>query len=100
MSEEVKAFDLGGGVHFKQSRTYADMRYNVSAFMNGTGMTAFDLVRIAKEMCCCRTCKFFVQHYVKDGTPVDFGHCVQGNTIKNRKPNTNSCGHWEGEDET
>ena len=74
--------------------SYNDMRNAIIKFINDSGINAYDLVRIGKDLCCCRTCKFFVQHYAKDGTPVDFGHCNKGNIIKSKKPNTQSCGFW------
>lgn len=75
-------------------QTYEEMRAEIVKFINDSHISAYDVARISKTLCCCRTCKFFVQHYAKDGTPVDFGHCCQGNHIKSRQPNTNSCGYW------
>ena len=78
--------------------SYSDMRNAIIKFINDSGINAYDLVRIGKELCCCRTCKFFVQHYAKDGAPVDFGHCVKDNIVKSKRPNTQSCGFWTIDD--
>lgn len=77
---------------------YNTMRAKIVEFINSSGISAYDLARISKTLCCCRTCKFFVQHYSKDSVPVDFGHCIQGNRIKSRQPNTHSCGFWIAEE--
>ena len=78
---------------------YFEMRRKIIQFLNESGITPFDLMRVGKGLCCCRTCKFFVQHYSKDGIPVDFGHCVKGNTPKSKKPNMQNCGFWTLDDE-
>ena len=61
-------------------------------------MQAFDLVKIAKTLCCCGTCKYFVQHYTKSGTELDWGHCCKGNIQHSKKINTGSCGSWDYEE--
>lgn len=73
---------------------YFEGKKIVVQFLNENRITAFDLVRIAKDLCRCRTCRFFVQHYDKDGYPLDFGHCIKNNNPRPRKPNMESCGFW------
>lgn len=75
-------------------KDYNEMRRLIMQFIEEHNISAYDLVRIGKDLCCCRTCDFFVQHYSKDGAPVDFGHCRRGNTIKSKQPHTQSCGFW------
>lgn len=74
---------------------YYEMRRKIVEFLNSSGLNAYDLCRIGKDLCCCRTCKYFVQHYAKDGQPVAFGHCTKSNIIRAKQPNTPSCGFWE-----
>jgi len=73
---------------------YLDMRKAILKFINDSGISAYDICRISKDLCCCRTCRFFVQHYAKDGKPVDFGHCIKGNVFRSKNPNMQSCGFW------
>lgn len=73
---------------------YYEMRREIVRFINTSGISAYDICRITKELCACRTCRYYVQHFAQDGQPVDFGHCRKNNTIKSVKPNTNSCGAW------
>lgn len=73
---------------------YLEIRNTIVRFLNESKISAYDLVRVGRDLCSCRTCVFFVQHYAKDGTPVDFGHCVKNNIIKPKKPNMQSCGFW------
>ena len=77
---------------------YEQMKSKIRRFITESGISAYDLCRISKDLCCCRTCKFFVQHYAKDGTPVDFGHCRKNNTIKSVRPHSPSCGFWSMDD--
>lgn len=74
---------------------YYETRAKIVEFINSSGISAYDVVRIAKDLCCCRTCKFYVQHFSKDGTPIDFGHCERSNLPKAKRPNTQSCGYWQ-----
>lgn len=73
---------------------YFEMRRKIVNFINESGISSYDLCRIGRDLCCCRTCKFYVQHYAKDGEPVDFGHCTKNSTIKSVKPSKQSCGYW------
>lgn len=73
---------------------YEDIRRKVLKFLHENDISAFDLCRVAKDLCNCRTCKFFVQHYSKDGQAVDFGHCIKSNIPTSKRPNTQSCGFW------
>lgn len=73
---------------------YWTLRNRIVKFINESGISAFDIARITKDLCCCRTCKFFVQHYSKDGNAVDFGHCIKNNIPRSKKPNMESCGMW------
>lgn len=67
---------------------------DIRRFLDEKHMQAYDLVRIAKQMCCCGTCKHFEQHYTKDGTALDWGHCNKGNIQHSKKISTSSCGSW------
>ena len=75
----------------------------VRAFLKEHHMSALDLAKITKELCCCGSCYFFVQHYTKNGEPLDWGHCCKGNVQHSKKISTASCGFWadceEGENE-
>ena len=75
-------------------RDYYEIRKEIVKFLNESGISAFDLCRVSRDLCCCRTCKFFVQHYSKDGDPVDFGHCFKNKSIKSVRPHDKSCGFW------
>ena len=77
---------------------YFEMRMKILEFINESGISAYDLCRIGKDLCCCRTCKFFIQHYAKNGKEVDFGHCVKNNIIKGKRPHGTSCGFWTLDD--
>ena len=80
-------------------QTYNEARNEIVKFLNKSGISPFDLARISKELCSCRTCKHFVQHYSKDGRPVDFGHCISANVAHSRRPNQQSCCNWTLDDE-
>ena len=69
----------------------------VNGFLKEKGMQAFDLAKIAKMLCCCGTCRFFVQHYTKDGNELDWGHCCKGNIQHSKRVSTASCGSWDCE---
>lgn len=73
---------------------YFEMRRKIVEFINESGISSYDICKIGRDLCCCRTCKFYVQHYAKDGNPVDFGHCNKSNVIKSVKPSKQSCGYW------
>ena len=73
---------------------YFEMRKKIVQFINESGISSYDICRITRDLCCCRTCSFYVQHYAQDGSPVDFGHCRKGNKIKSVEPNRQSCGYW------
>lgn len=77
---------------------YFEMRRKIVQFINESGISSYDLCRIGRDLCCCRTCKFFVQHYGKSGNEVDFGHCVRTNIIKGKRPHEKSCGYWTIDD--
>ena len=79
--------------------SFAEQVRDVNGFLKEKHMDAYDLVRIAKMLCCCGTCKFFVQHYTKDGTALDWGHCDKGNIQHSKKVSTTSCGSWDYEEE-
>lgn len=82
------------------SKTYYQQVSEVIGFLSEKQMQAYDLVRIAKQLCCCGTCKFFAQHYTKDGTALDWGHCFKGNIQHSKKISTASCGSWDFEEES
>ena len=73
---------------------YFEMRKKINSFIEESGISAYDVCRIARDLCCCRTCVFYVQHYAKEGEPVDFGHCRKNNRPKSVNPNMQSCGYW------
>lgn len=56
-------------------------------------------MRVGKELCSCGTCRFFVQHYSKEGEPLDWGHCCKGNIPKSKKPGMTTCGFWTLDEE-
>lgn len=74
--------------------TYEDIRDKISEFIKTSGINAYDVARISRDLCRCGTCKFFVQHYDGDGAPVDFGHCTKNNRISAKKPYEQCCGFW------
>lgn len=77
--------------------TFAQQISEVNGFLKEKHMQAYDLVRIAKMLCCCGTCKHFVQHYTKSGEALDWGHCARGNVQHSKKISTASCGYWDCE---
>ena len=79
-------------------KDYWEQVGEVKAFLKSHNMQACDLERIAKRICCCGTCRFFEQHYTKDGTAIDWGHCTKGNIQHSKKISTASCGFWDCED--
>lgn len=79
--------------------SFAEQVRDVNGFLKEKHMDAYDLVRIAKMLCCCGTCKFFTQHYTKDGTALDWGHCDKGNIQHSKKVSTTSCGSCDYEEE-
>lgn len=74
-------------------------RAKVKMFLKENKMDAFDLAKIAKQLCVCGTCYFFCQHYTKDGECIDWGHCFRGNIQHSKKVSTSSCGYWRDKDE-
>ena len=78
---------------------WEELRYrqisDVLDFLDKHNMSAFDLAKISKELCACGTCRYFVQHYSKDGQALDWGHCCKGNIQHSKKVSTSSCGSWE-----
>ena len=79
-------------------KTYDSLRQEIVTFLRESSISPYDMVRIGKDLCCCRTCKFFVQHYDKDGQSVDFGHCRKNNIPKPKRPHDGSCGFWTMEE--
>ena len=75
--------------------SYNEAKTALVKFIKENNIDAYDVQRIAKRLCCCGKCKFFVQHYSKEGIPVDFGHCRRCNIPHCKKPSTPSCGYWE-----
>ena len=77
--------------------TYWEKRKELVRFIRSseTGLDAYDVAKISKELCSCRTCRYFVQHYSKDGNPVDFGHCTHSNIPRAKKPGQINCGKWD-----
>ena len=79
--------------------TFSEQVKDVNCFLKEKHMDAYDLVRIAKTLCCCGTCKYFVQLYTKDFTALDWGHCDKENIQHSNKVSTISCGSWDYEEE-
>lgn len=77
------------------SRTFEETKGLVIRFMKDNNLDAWTLCHVAKQLCRCGFCKFFIQHYNSKGQELDFGHCVKGNTPKSKKPYDQSCGFWE-----
>ena len=88
---------IGGKDDEVGMKTFDQQIAEVISFLNEKQMQAYDLVRIAKKLCCCGTCKFFEQHYTKNGTELDWGHCRKGNIQHSKKISTASCGFWDYE---
>lgn len=78
---------------------YYTIRRTIVKFLNESGISAYDLCRVGKDLCCCGTCKFYVQHYAKGGEAVDFGHCRKNKAIKATRPHDHSCGFWTMEED-
>ena len=76
-------------------KTYDELRSKVLRILKENDIKAFDFVRVAKDLCTCQTCKFFVQHYAEGGKWVAFGHCINGNAPKARQPYQSCCGSWD-----
>ena len=83
---------------------YYEMVSKVRQFSVDSGIAPWELQRIAKQMCCCGTCKYFVEHYAKERLAVldevvykilDWGHCDKGNVQHSKKRSTQSCSSWE-----
>ena len=75
--------------------TYDEMKTKVCQLLSENNMSAYDFVRIAKDLCTCATCKYFIQHYDNNGKWVAFGHCIHGNSPKARQPYQSCCGGWD-----
>ena len=80
-------------------QTYWEIRKQIVQFLNENKISAYDLAKVSKDLCSCGTCKYFIQHYSKDGKPIECGHCVKNHILKHKKPNTQSCGFWALGDE-
>lgn len=76
-------------------RTYHEDLMLVRTFLKENEISATDLARISKDLCKCGTCRFFAQHYSKDGQALDWGHCFKGNIQHSKKISTACCGFWE-----
>jgi len=79
-------------------KDYNEMRHDIRAFLNESKISHYDLIRIAKDMCCCGKCKFYVPHYLSDGSVTDFGHCRKNKIPKALRPREVSCGYWVEDD--
>lgn len=75
-------------------QTYETIRHEIVVFLKENRISAYDLVNVAKDLCCCRKCKHFIQHFDKEGKSVDFGHCIKNNIPKPKRPHDNACGFW------
>lgn len=79
-------------------RNYESLRREIYDFTKASHISIYDVARIAKDMCACGKCRFFVQHYDKDGLSVDFGHCRKNNIPKPKRPHDPACGFWDIEE--
>ena len=77
------------------SITYDEMSRKVVSILKQNNIQAYDFVRVAKDLCTCQTCKYFVQHYDECGKWVAFGHCIHGNVPRARQPYQSCCGNWD-----
>lgn len=75
--------------------TYFEMKAEIVKFLNTSKISPYDLVRIGKDICSCGKCKFFVPHYLADGSLTDFGHCRKNKIPKAVRPREISCGYWD-----
>lgn len=77
---------------------YDEKRAEVRKMIRESSLGVWDFVRIAKDICTCQYCEFFVQHYTKDGKQVEYGHC---NRVKHRakSPYEQSCNSFVAVDE-
>ena len=82
-----------------EMQTYEDIRREIVKFLSENRIKPYDLIRVGKDLCRCGTCKFFVQHYAKDGNALYFGHCRKNKIPKSVKPYDNSCGFWALEED-
>lgn len=78
-------------------KTYYEIRTLIKNFCENNNLSVSEVASVSKQMSRCVMCRFFIQHFASDGTPVDFGHCDRGNIPRPRKPNTESCCFWESE---
>lgn len=78
--------------------TYYEQRKIVIQFLREKKMTAWDLRRIAKDLCNCGKCRFFVEHYLKDGTQCDICHCIKNKIPKPCRISDCACGSWEDDE--
>lgn len=76
-------------------RTYEEDKKQILEFLKESKMNVYDLARISRDLCSCGKCRFFTQHYTKDGQPVDFGHCSRNSIPKGKRLNDSSCGYWQ-----
>jgi hypothetical protein len=53
-------------------------------------------IKISPELPVCVNCRYFVRHYLRDGRPLECGHCVHPR-IKNRKT-YDYCSNFEQEE--
>ena len=76
-------------------KTYSESRAEVKKMLKESNINAHEFMRIAKDLCTCQTCEYFVQHYDGDGNWVAFGHCIKGNAPRARQPYQTCCGSWD-----
>ena len=65
----------------------------IRQFAKDNNIHMYDVARLSADMSTCDKCKFYCQHYDRDGTYVPFGHCNRLNN-KATKPHNRSCGNW------
>lgn len=74
---------------------YYELKKKVIHILKENEINTFDFVRIAKNLCTCQTCKYFIQHYDDNGEIVCFGHCIKNNAPRSKSPHQSACGFWD-----
>lgn len=80
-------------------KTYYEELRLIRKFLKESNISPYDLRRISKDLCCCGKCRFYVEHYLKDGRLTDFGHCCKNKIPKGCKAGDVSCGYWDDGEE-
>ena len=76
-------------------KTYEEIKKEILKFIDEQNIGIYDLARVSKDLCACGQCRFFIQHYTREGEPVDWGHCSKGNIQHSKRVSNASCGYWD-----